>query len=130
MANDDALVQGVRQIIAGVLAVDLDEAKPAARFFEDLGAESIDMLELTFQIEKQFGVKDPFAAFGRAEDLTTDSAGRLTSHAVGAIRERFPFLDVSRLEVDPRKDRLTELLTVEAITRFVRQAVGGARPAA
>lgn len=128
--QDDAVTQGVRRIISGVLAVEPEEVQPSSRFFEDLGGESIDMLELTFQVEKQFGVKNPFAGFGRAEDLATDSAGRLTPDAIGAIRERFPFLDVSRLEADPRKDRVTELLTVEAITQFVRQAIGEARPVA
>ncbi|MBN1488310.1 MAG: acyl carrier protein [Phycisphaerae bacterium] len=126
MEKADTLQNDVRQIIADILAIDAEEVVPTARFVEDLGAESIDMLELSFRCEKRFGIKDPFGELGKPGDLATDESGRLTPDSLATLKVRFPFLDYTRFSDDPRKSRLTELLTVEAITGLVAQAV---RPA-
>jgi acyl carrier protein len=98
---------------------------PSARFFDDLGGESIDVLDLSFRCEKQFGVKVSFSDFGRPEDLELDAAGALTPAALDRIEQRYPFLRVDPIRDNPAQARLSELLTVEAITEFVRRAIDG-----
>ena len=113
----------VREIVAETLAVGPDEVVPSARFFEDLGGESIDLLDLSFRCEKQFGVKIPFADLGRLDEFPTDSDGKLTADALAHLETKYPFLDYARLREDPHLSRLTEMLTVENITRFVQCAM-------
>jgi acyl carrier protein len=45
----------VRDIIIELLGVDADKVKPAARFREDLEADSLDLVELIMAIEEEFG---------------------------------------------------------------------------
>ena len=49
----------VRQIVADVLVIDEDEVSLNSRLIADLGAESIDFLDLVFQLEKEFKIKIP-----------------------------------------------------------------------
>ena len=49
----------VQKIIADVLVVDEDNVALTSRLIGDLGAESIDFLDLIFQLEKEFNIKIP-----------------------------------------------------------------------
>jgi acyl carrier protein len=44
-------------MVADALGCDLAEVKPDASLIEDLGAESIDFLDIVFRLEKSFGIK-------------------------------------------------------------------------
>lgn len=56
MANDDFLPQ-VREAVTEALGVDEDEVTPGATLLDELGAESIDLLDMLFRIERTTGVK-------------------------------------------------------------------------
>jgi len=113
------VLEEIKTIVADVLAIEPEEVRPDARFFEDLGGESIDMLELTFQLEKRYGTAMPLQRIAAAEDLSTDEAGRLTPPVLDHLKANYPFLDYSGFEQDPVKSRMTELFTIEALARFV-----------
>ncbi len=49
----------VREIIAEQLLVDVDEVTDEASFVEDLGADSLDTVELIMEFEDEFGVEIP-----------------------------------------------------------------------
>ena len=115
------VLQEVRDIIADILALEPDEVGPTARFFEDLGGESIDVLDLSFRCEKAFGIKAEFQKIAAA--VKSDEAGRLTSESLETLRKNCTFLDLAAIEADPRAARVTELLTVEAIARYVHDAL-------
>ncbi|HDL85510.1 MAG TPA: acyl carrier protein [Candidatus Acetothermia bacterium] len=53
----DDIASKVRAIIADQLMVDLDEVTDAASFVEDLGADSLDTVELIMEFEDEFGVE-------------------------------------------------------------------------
>jgi acyl carrier protein len=55
--NPDTL-HSVREILEDVLSVEQEEmASQNANFYHDLGGESIDVLDLSFHVEKRFGIK-------------------------------------------------------------------------
>ena len=56
MAHDDFLPQ-VREAVTEALGVDEDEVTPGATLLDELGAESIDLLDMLFRIERTTGVK-------------------------------------------------------------------------
>jgi len=53
------IAEKVRQIVAQQLKVKEDEVKPEARFIEDLGADSLDTVELVMALEEEFGIEIP-----------------------------------------------------------------------
>jgi acyl carrier protein len=110
-------------IIAEVLAIEPEEVTSTARFFEDLGGESIDILELSFQAGRHFGVKVPIQELAASEEWVTDEQGRLTDAALTSMKERYPFLDYSGFEDDPSRSRMTRLITVDAIAGLIRAAL-------
>ena len=49
----------VREIIAKELEVDIKQLQPEAKFIEDLGADSLDIVELVMALEEEFGLDIP-----------------------------------------------------------------------
>ena len=80
----------VRQEIAECLGVELDEVTPEANFFEDLGGESIDLLDLSFRIEKTLGIRPDFSSVRDQLNLAADENGALTPESVERLRSAFP----------------------------------------
>ncbi len=54
-----SIADEVKQIIIEQLGVDEEEVKPEAKFVEDLGADSLDTVELVMAIEEKFGIDIP-----------------------------------------------------------------------
>lgn len=112
----------VREIIAECVGVELEEVTPTARFTDDLGGESIDVIDLAFRLEKAFHIKSPFQALNNDELWERDESGRLTPTAQGLIRTRLPFLDVIQLESATGAFSPISLLTTELIYQMLLHA--------
>ncbi len=57
MANN--VEQRVKEIIADQLGVDVEQIKPESKFVDDLGADSLDVVELIMAFEEEFGIEIP-----------------------------------------------------------------------
>ena len=55
----EAVADRVRAIIAEQLGVKLEEVTDSASFIEDLGADSLDTVELVMALEEEFGIEIP-----------------------------------------------------------------------
>lgn len=55
----DSIVEKVKQIIVDELGVDEAEVTEGARFIDDLGADSLDTVELVMRFEEEFGIEIP-----------------------------------------------------------------------
>jgi acyl carrier protein len=53
----DEIFQGVQEVLVDALGVDNEEVTIQATLIGDLGAESIDFLDIVFRLEKAFGIK-------------------------------------------------------------------------
>ena len=71
--------QKVKNIIADQLGVGEEEIKPTSSFIEDLGADSLDIVELVMAMEEEFEVEIPDE---EAENIKTvqDAVNYVTSH--------------------------------------------------
>ncbi len=58
MASEET-VRRLRDLIANALRVNPADVKPAASFIDDLGADSLDIVELVMAIEKEFDIEIP-----------------------------------------------------------------------
>ena len=59
MAADKTIEQRVKDIIVEQLGVKPDQVVPSAKFIEDLGADSLDTVELVMALEEEFGIEVP-----------------------------------------------------------------------
>ena len=124
MAMDrDEIMQQVQEVLVDALGVDNDEVTSEATLMGDLGAESIDFLDIVFRLEKAFGIKIPREELFPAENLMTDSEfvhnGKLTERGLAELREKMPHTDITAFEGDPDLNKLADLFTVNAIVNYV-----------
>ncbi len=119
MQCDEETFAAVRDMVAEVLSVDIEEVTRSARFFADLGGESIDLLDLAFRIEKRLGVKVQLNNASPVGDIKTDADGNLTAEAIADIRARFPLLDGAELKVGEKPPQIQDVLTIGAIADYV-----------
>src|ERR1700756_4857060 len=113
----------VTRVLVEALNVDEDEITPAATLQADLGAESIDFLDIVFRLEREFDIKIPRgelfpeSIFQCDPELVQD--GQVTVKGVGVLRERMPFADLSGFAYDRRLTAVTDMFTVDLINRYV-----------
>ncbi len=122
MANQEEVFTKVQGCLVDALGVDEDEVKPEATLAGDLGAESIDYLDVIFRIEKAFGIKiDRSELF--PDDIFQNPAyvkdGRLTAEGLTLLKKRMPFADLSRFESNPQVSGLRDFFTVKMIVDYV-----------
>ena len=118
----DEIYQKVQGVLVDALGVDDDEVTPTATLREDLGAESIDFLDIMFRLEKAFGIKIPRGEM-IPENLQNDpnivKDGMVTPAGISMLKEKMPHSDFSDFEKDPKFDNMSKLFTVDAIVNYV-----------
>ncbi len=122
----DEIYSKVKDVLVSTLAVDEEEVTPQARLSGDLNAESIDYLDITFQLEKTFGIKIPKGELF-PENLFTDPEyvqnGKMTAKGVAELKARMPFADLTTFEADPDINKFRDVFTVDTLVRFVMSKV-------
>ena len=118
----EEIYQRVQAVLVDSLGVDEEEITAKAVLVDDLGAESIDFLDITFRLEKAFGIKIPKGEM-MPENLSQDpnivQNGVVTPGGISELKKRMPHTDFAEFEKDPRLDNMTKLFTVDAIVNYV-----------
>lgn len=114
--NCEGILMGVRECVASVLEIPVDSVGEKDRLIDDLGAESLDLLDLVFQLEQKFHVSiSPGDIERRAkaklEGTPLEIDGVYTAEALSELRKILP-------EVPPSE--LAEGLTVAQLPRTFR----------
>ena len=123
-ASRDEIFTKVQGVLVDALGVDEEEVTPGATLREDLGAESIDFLDIVFRLEKAFNIKIPRgelfpeSIFQGDPEFVQD--GKVTSRGLDELRSRMPFADLSEFEKNPEVGHISDLFTVEMITRYIQ----------
>jgi acyl carrier protein len=117
----------VQSALVDALGVDQDEVAEDATLVGDLGAESIDFLDIVFRLEKAFGIEIPRSELF-PEDILTSAEfvkdGKVTEAGLAELRKRMPFVDLSRFEENPEVQEFVNLLTVLDMCRYIETKVG------
>ena len=123
----EQVFEKVRTALIDALGVDEEEVTPEATMVGDLGAESIDFLDIVFRLEKAFNIQIPRAELF-PEDILTNAEyvkdGRVTPAGVQELKKRMPFADLSKFESNPVVQNFGNLLTVSDLCRYVETKVG------
>ncbi len=117
----DEVFTKVKDVLVDALGVDDDEVKGDAVIKDDLGAESIDFLDISFRLEKAFGIK-----IGKdemmpnvANDPTFVKDGVITPVGIAELKKRMPYSNFTEFEKDPTVEHMSKLFTVDMIVKFV-----------
>src|SRR5947209_9347468 len=124
MPTQSEIYSKVSATLVEALNVDEGDIQPSSTLQGDLGAESIDFLDIVFRLEREFGIKIPRnelfpeSIFQGDPDLVQN--GRVTDKGLDELRTRMPFADLSKFEADPAVENLSDLFTVDLIARYIQ----------
>jgi len=126
MPTKDEVFAKIQTALVDALGVDEEEVVPEATLIGDLGAESIDFLDIVFRLEKAFDIKIPRDELF-PEDILNNAEyiqdGKVTETGLAELRKRMPFADLEEFAKDPNVKDFGGLLTVQDMVRFVEGKV-------
>ena len=123
MPSQEEIFTKVSATLVEALNVDEEEIKPTSTLQGDLGAESIDFLDIVFRLEREFAIKIPRgelfpeSIFQGDPEFVQD--GRVTDKGLAELRARMPFADLSNFEKNPEVSAISDLFTVNMITKYI-----------
>jgi len=128
MSDSDEIYGKVERVLVEALNVDEEEITPAATLQGDLGAESIDFLDIVFRLEREFGVKIPRGELFPESVFQGDPAfvrdGRITDEGMGELKSRMPYADLGGFDHNRQLSAVPDLFTVDLITRYISWKLG------
>jgi len=124
--NREEIYKAMRSLVADSLALKEDEIQPQCRLTDDLGADSLDFIDIIFGIEKKFEVKvrDGELDFISRLDFSSPKVmrqGYLTLETIQRLTKRLPALEQVQ---DPPKVtpvQLFSLITIETLCIMVEE---------
>jgi len=123
----DEIFEKVQEVLVDALGLDDDEVTNEATLMGDLGAESIDFLDIVFRLEKAFDIKVPREELFPAEAVLNNpefvSNGKLTEKGLAELKDKMPHTDLVEFEKDPDVNKIADLFTVDAIVNFIETKV-------
>src|SRR5438874_4988009 len=119
MPTNDEIFEKVQSTLVDALGVDEDDVTRDATLFGDLGAESIDLLDIVFRLERNFGIKIPRGELfpENISDPELTENGKLTARGLAEMKQRMPYADLSQFEANPEVDKLMDLYTVDMLVQ-------------
>jgi acyl carrier protein len=100
------IYEKVSATLVEALNVDEDDIQPTATLQGDLGAESIDFLDIVFRLEREFGIQIPRGELSPGSSFQGNPEfvenGKVTAQGLAKLRARMPFADLSEFQKDPQ----------------------------
>lgn len=119
----EEIFEEIKEVLVDALGLDDDEVTEDATLMGDLGAESIDFLDIVFRLEKSFEIKIPREELFPAESLMSNpdfvDNGKLTAAGLAELKEKMPHTDFSEFEANPDVNKMSDLFTVSSIVNFI-----------
>lgn len=124
---ENEIFSKVQQTLAGALGVDEIDITPEASLKRDLGAESIDFIDIIFRLEKTFNIKIPSGDLFPSHLLNDDrfvKEGVVTSEGLAELRTKLPYLELEEFSKDPQIVKLADCFTVKMLLRYLNDRLG------
>ena len=121
--SKEAIFEKVKATLADSLNADPEDIKPEATLAGDLGAESIDFLDIVFRLERGFNTKIPrdelFPEAIFQQDPKYVKDGVVTMDGVAELRVHLPYADVDKFAKNPQVKNIPDLFTVDMICKYI-----------
>ncbi len=133
--NQEDIESRVKRAIEDTLALEPERAAKVTaqtNLVDDLGAESLDFLDLLFRLEDEFGIVLPQREFQDADRLGLSEQdlaapdGTLTPRAIERLRALLPEADPRRLAPGLKKNQIVKCLTVQSFVNLVKRKLDAA----
>jgi len=124
---NNEIFKKVQETLAGALGVDASDVTPDASLKRDLGAESIDFIDIIFRLEKSFDLKIPANDLFPSHIFTDErfvKEGMVTPEGIHELRTKLPYLDLGAFDKDPQVVKLADYFTVKMILRYLEERLG------
>jgi acyl carrier protein len=118
----EEIFESVRATLVDALGVDEEEVQEDATLQNDLGAESIDFLDIVFRLEKNFSIKIPKGELFNEEILNNPDYvenGKMTPDGLAKLKSAMPHADFTEFEKNPDINNVPDLFTVRTIVNYV-----------
>ena len=119
----------VQETLVDALQVEEDEVTEDAKLQADLGAESIDFLDIVFRLEKAFSIKIPRGELFPDDILNNPDNvkdGKITPVGLEQLKTTMPHADFTEFEADPDVNKMPDLFTVRTILNYLDVKVNAA----
>ena len=119
----DEIFQKVAATLVEALNVDEDQVTLASTLQGDLGAESIDFLDIVFRLEREFSIKIPRnelfpeSIFQGDPEFVKD--GKVTAKGLAELRSKMPYANLAEFEKNPTLEGISDLFTVDLIVSYI-----------
>ena len=121
--SQDEIFNKVKATLVDALNADDDAVTMQSRLQADLGAESIDFLDIVFRLERDFGIKIPRGELFPESIFQGDPEfvqnGKVTAKGIAELKAKLPFADVDKFAADPQVNKVSDLFTVDMITKYI-----------
>jgi acyl carrier protein len=127
MIKENELFTKVQQTLAGALGVEESDITPEASLKRDLGAESIDFIDIVFRLEKAFDLKIPSGDLFPSHLLNDErfvKEGVVTAEGLAELRTKLPYLELGAFTKDPQITKLADCFTVKMLLRYLNDRLG------
>jgi len=118
----------VATVLVEAINVQKDDIALTATLQGDLGADSIDFLDIVFRLEHEFGIDIPDGELFPESVFRNDpefvSEGKVTDKGIADLRSRMPYVDLGSFESDRRLSAVPDLFTVGLVTRYIAWKLG------
>lgn len=113
----------VSAVLVGALNLSEDAIEPKATLQGDLGAESIDFLDIVFRLEREFDIKIPRGELFPESIFEGDpdfvQNGKVTPLGIRELRRKMPFADINKFAQNPELSAISDLFTVQMVCRYI-----------
>lgn len=124
--DEQEIISKVRKCVATALGRDEDEVELGSVLSRDLEAESIDYLDITFQLEKAFGItiqKDELFPQKIFQEEKYVKDGVVTEEGLAFLGEKLPYADLDTFRKNPKVTHVPDLFTVGLLVNYVKTKV-------
>jgi acyl carrier protein len=123
MSNED-VVEKVVGAFVEALGLDEEDVTLESKIFDDLGAESLDLLEIVFLLERAFDIKIPRGGVKEASQAGVDPSqyevdGKLTELALEKLRELMPEVGPGEIKTGLTSNDIPRLFRVQTFVNIV-----------
>ncbi len=120
--SHDEIFEKVKDVLVDALGVDDEDVTPTATLRGDLGAESIDFLDIVFRLEKAFNIKIPRGElFPEQLDPAFVVDNKLNDAGLAEVKRRMPSADLSEIEQTRDVSLIANLFAVQDIVAYLEK---------
>jgi acyl carrier protein len=128
MSSSETIYAKVVAVVAESLNADEADITPTASLQGDLGAESIDFLDIVFRLERAFDLKIPRDELFPESIFRGNPAfvhdGKITDQGMAELRSRMPYADLNGFELDRQQSHVPDLFTVDLLASYIAWKLG------